>query len=363
MPEQTSFMYRCTCYFQVLVLSILPVFLPAQGWEFKKGPDAGFAKRWSLGINVGPDFLYGDLTKDRLGNYRNVNVAGGLALQYQITNVFGARLQLTGAWLNGMGDTLINGELLDNPLTGLLFEGNANVVVNFMNLVSPYRTSRWFFLYGTVGLGYTGWYTEFINQAYDAGSISTNNPLNNFHSALVVPVGLGALFKLGNRVNASLEYSFHFISSDLLDQTVKYGDSDRFDYLAFGISVNLGKTPKKPLPLTISPSVYVPPEPAKPEPKVLPPAPPTAQQEPYTYAVQICAYALHNYTTEWVQKRYRVPMTIRLEKSGRLNRFLVGNCSDFPCALDLLNRMLQLGIRDAFIVAYSNGVRHHEIKK
>ncbi|MFH0760407.1 MAG: hypothetical protein V2A67_02735, partial [Bacteroidota bacterium] len=78
--EERPFMHRWTCYLQLLVLLILPFFLSAQNWGIKKGPDAGFAKRWSLGINLGPDFLYGDLTKDKLGSYRNASLAGGLAL-------------------------------------------------------------------------------------------------------------------------------------------------------------------------------------------------------------------------------------------------------------------------------------------
>ena len=350
----------------LLILALIPTpFLRAQQWVNPQKPDAGFARRWSLGICLGPDFLYGDLTKDKLGAYHNTSFAAGLGLQYQITNVIGARLQLTGAWLNGSGDTVIDGNPAVNPLTGILVEGNVGAVVNFMNLVSPYRSGRWFFLYGSLGIGYAGWYTEFTNKVYEAGTISTNNPLSNFHAALTVPVGLGALFKVGNRVNISLEYTFHFVSSDLLDQTMKFGDNDRFDMLAFGVSLNLGKGPKKPLPLVIPP-VYTPPEPPKPvppkpEPKVTPP--PLIQPEPYTYSVQICAYARHNYTTEWIRKRYRVSMNVRLETSGSLRRYLVGNCGDFPCAQDLLARMVQLGIHDAFIVAYSNGVRHHEIKK
>ncbi|MFH1297920.1 MAG: hypothetical protein ABIJ04_11735 [Bacteroidota bacterium] len=329
---------------------------------FKK-PDPGFANRWNLGITLGPDFYYGDLTRDKLGRYRNVSIAGSLVIGYQISNVFGARMQLMGAWLNGSADSLINGVLVENPLTGILVEGNLQAVINFTNLISPYRSSRWFFLYGTAGLGYAGWYTEFSNQVYNAGTINTTNPLNNFQAALVIPVGIGALFRLGDRVNASVEYSFHLVGSDLLDQTVWQANNDRFDYLAFGISLNLGKGHKK------GPQVYnyIPPSQPRriqeppPPPMIEPKTPPPPSE--FTYAVQICAYAQHTYTTDWIRKRYRVPMEVRMERSGTLERFLVGHCEDLSCAVQLRERMISVGIRDAFIVAYQNGIRHHVVRK
>lgn len=350
---------------RVLIILCLGCFLHSVlfAQTYLKKPDPGFANRWNLGIALGPDFYHGDLTRDKLGRYRNVSMAGSFLIGYQITNVFGARLQFMGAWLNGSADSIINGEVVENPLTGILLEGNLHAVINFTNIFSPYRSSRWFFLYGTVGLGYAGWYTEFSNQAYDAGTINTQNPLTNFHAALVIPVGIGALFRLGNRVNASVEYSFHLVGSDLLDQTVAQSNNDRFDHLAFGISLNLGKGRRK------TPQVYdyIPPSrPMRIQEPVSPPVVESRAESPpaeFTYAVQICAYALHTYTNEWIRKKYRVPMEVRMERSGTLERFLVGHCEDLSCAIQLRERMISVGIRDAFIVAYQNGVRHHIVRK
>ncbi|TSA28855.1 MAG: hypothetical protein D4R67_03105 [Bacteroidetes bacterium] len=338
---------------------------------YLKQPDPGFANRWNLGITLGPDFYYGDLAYGSSGPRRNVSLAGSLVIGYQISNVFGARLQLMGAWLNGSADSIINGEVVQNPLTGILLEGNLQAVINFNNIFSPYRSSRWFFLYGTAGVGYAAWYTEFSNQAYDAGTINTNNPLNNFHTSVVFPLGIGALFRLGDRVNASVEYTFHLVGSDLLDQTALRGNNDRFDYLAFGISLNLGKGQNKKIPVYTP--VYTPP-PSRARPKILDPTlpraeepvaepPPITQPQPLTYSVQICAYAQHIYSTEWIRKRYRVPMEVRKEQAGKMERFLAGSCADLGCARKLREQMIRLGIRDAFIVAYRNGVRDHIVKE
>ncbi len=344
--------------------------------SLRKKPDPGYANRWNLGITLGPDFTYGDLTNGLAGPKRNLSMAGSLVIGWQITNVFGARLQFLGAWLNGSTDSLIDGVLVPNPLTGILAEGSLLATINFTNIFSPYRSSRWFFLYGTVGLGYSAWYTEFSNEAYDAGTINTNNPLNNFHTALVIPLGIGTQFRLGDKVNASVEYTFHLVRSDLLDQTVGRSNNDRFDYLAFGISLNLGKGPKK-----APQKVYYQPPPVRPTPRILDPAPPAQNQppaappripepvepqrvipQPFNYSVQICAFARYTHSTDWIKQHYHIPMSVRIEKSGNMDRFLVGRCSDLECAKQLRSHMIRLGIRDAFIVVYQDGVRHHVIR-
>ncbi|MBE0648833.1 MAG: hypothetical protein IH596_13770 [Bacteroidales bacterium] len=361
----------------ILILSLCClIFSGALAQGFLNKPDPGYANRWNLGISLGPDFYYGDLTSGSARGNRNLSMAGSLLIGWQISNVFGTRLHFTGAWLNGAVDSLINGELVENPLTGMLLGGSLDAVINFSNIFSPYRSSRWFFLYGTVGLGYAGWYTEFSNQAYDAGTINTNNPLNNFHAALMVPVGIGVQLRLADRMNASVEYTFHLMMSDLLDQTVANSNNDRFDYLAIGFSLNLGKGKQKP------PPVYYQPPPSRPTPRIMDPMPPATREpvpetprvqepvkppavtpQPLSYSVQICAFAEHTYTTDWIKKRYKIPMEVRIERSGKMERFLVGSCPDLACAKQLRSQMVKLGIRDAFIVVYQRGVRHHIVKE
>lgn len=364
----------------ILILSLCCLFVSgafAQG--YKKKVDPGYANRWNLGISLGPDFYYGDLTFNTSPN-RNLSMAGSLNIGWQISNVFGARLQFLGAWLNGSADSLINGEIVVNPLTGVLLEATMQATVNFTNLFSPYRSARWFFLYGTAGIGYAGWYTEFSNQVYDAGTINTNNPLNNFHAGIVVPLGLGAQFRLGNKFNASIEYTFHLVGSDLLDQTAIGSKSDRFDFLAFGITLNLGKGQQKktppvyyqPVPARVVPRTA---EPAVPTPRILDPTPPApsvslppppgmtvpgvegSSSQNTSFAVQIGAFAAHTYSPQWIRTRYKIPVEVRKEETGKMDRFLVGDCSTLSCAKQLKARMASLGIRDAFIVQYQNGVR------
>lgn len=363
-------------YLWLLVICISSLTLHAQYQGKRPVPDPGFSKRWSMGITLGPDFYYGDKNPDIDGNSSNLSFAGSLFFHDQISNVFGLRIQLLGAWLNGSVGTPDSGKIIANPFTGILLNGNISGTVNFTNLISPYRSSRWFFLYGILGIGYSGWYTELVNKVYDAGTIDTDNPLNNFHAAAEIPAGLGALCKVGDRFNFSVEYTFRFIFSDLLDQTVSGSNNDRFDYLAFGIGFNLGKSRKKSLKLrdyTFPTYTLAPPQQPVPqalEPKTSPstevralPAPPPPSMEPLTYVVQIFAFSQHQYSPEWIQKHYHIPLPVRMEKEGVMERFLVGNYPDLQSANQVCQQMKRLGIRDAFVVIYKNGLRQQSLSR
>lgn len=336
-------------------------------------PDAGFARRWTMGAGFGPDFYYGDLNRYKLGISGNLSLAGALTFHYQASTIFGARLKLSGAWLNGSGTYNTGTKTETVPFTGVLVQGDLSAVINFTNLFSPYHADRWFFIYGTVGIGYGGWYTKLVNKVYDAGSIETDNPLSNFRSALVIPAGPGILFRAGRRVNISIEYTFNTFNSDMLDQTGGGKSFDRYDCLMLGIGINLGKQgPRREKPgnykvldYTVGLPVTVPqPQPATlrvvmPPPEI--PAP--VQQDEFLYAVQIFAFSRHTYTPDWIRKHYRIPVQVRVEKEGMVERFMAGGMTGLAEAVRLRDDMIRLGIRDAFIVAYKNGSRHHTVTR
>lgn len=329
-----------------------------------KGPDPGFAKRWRIGLNLGPDFYYGDLNSSKFWPERSIGFATGLFGEYQATNVFGFRLQLLGAWLNGTKTIEVNGAPVDESFTGIVLDGTFNAQLNFTNLFSPYRASRNFFVYGTLGIGYAGWYTKLVNKVYDANTLNTDNPVNNFNGAMVVPAGLGFTYRVGGRINVGLEWTFRTVFSDKVDQTVGGYKYDSYNYLAFGISINLGKgSSNKPEPRGYNIPVAAPaptqPTPA-PGPEPLQYTPP-AQDVNYDYTVQIFAFERHRYSAQWIKKRYKIPVTVRVEKEGSLDRFLVGDFKTLQEAMRLRDQMIRLGIRDAFVVAYRNGVRSHAI--
>ncbi len=339
--------------------------LYAQKTQVNTGPDPGFARRWRIGLNLGPDFYYGDLNSSKFLPEKSISFAAGLFTEYQVTNVFGLRLQFLGSWLNGAKTTAAEGTNVQDAFTGILTEGSLNAQINFSNLFSPYRNSRKLFIYGTVGIGYAGWYTELINKVYDAATINTDNPAKKFKSAPVVPAGFGLMYRLGNKVNLGIEWTFRTVFSDMVDQTAGGFKYDIYNYLAFGVSINLGKTESKApkpynytYPVTAPPAKPVPPPPAEPVKYNPMPALPAGD---YVYVVQIFAFDRHKYSPEWIRKRYKVPQPVRMEKEGQMERFLVGSYKNLQYATELKEQMIRLGIRDAFVVAYKDGVRSHVI--
>lgn len=365
-------MYRTLLFFIILYF-LYPLLVCAQDDPVRTYAEPGYAKRWSLGISFGPDFYVGDLTQNTLRFNKNTSLAGSLFTQYQFTNVIGLRIQLNGGWLNGHGNIVVNGQQVERTMTGIIADGTVNGVINFSNMLSPFRASRKFFVYGTLGIGYSAWYTKVLGIVYNADSISTNNPLNNFHHALLIPVGLGITYKVIDRLNLSLEWNFRFINSDLLDQTSGGAKWDMYDCLGVGISFNFGKPRSKSLKVKDYPMPayeykapeQLPPPPVMPLNVINPPPPkvtlPATQSDKYTYVVQIFAFDHHQYSAAWIKKRYKVPYEVRMEKEGKMERFLVGNYQDMNQATKICKQMKKLGIRDAFVVAYQDGVRHHTV--
>jgi len=359
---------------KIFPIRLLILFFLISGYGFSQSAGtvkmSPFAKRWYLGINLGPDFYYGDLrTKSFLPN-KNVSLAGSLFLQYHFNDIFGLRIQLLPGGLNGSKMVEKEGKTIEESFTGIFIEANVNGTVNFFNLFSPGKPERRFFIYGTVGVGYSGWYSKLLNKVYNYDSLSTDNPLKNFHSSLVLPVGVGAIFKISEKIQANVEWTWRSYLSDQLDNTIGGYKFDMVDYLAVGISLRVGgkgKHQKENLNVLdyrypVYPVTYQQPEPVR-TPQAEPPVPvqQSYTQEEYDYVVQIFAFDKHNYSAEWIRKRYKIGREVRREQEGTLSRYFVGNFRDIQSAKALRDEMLQKGIHDAFIVAYKNGVRHHTV--
>ncbi len=359
---------------KIFPIRLLILFFLISGYCFSQSTATGktspFAKRWYLGINFGPDFYYGDLRTKSFLPDKNVSLAGSLFLHYHFNDIFGLRIQLLPGGLNGSKMIEKDGKTIEESFTGIFIEANVNGTVNFFNLFSPGKPDRRFFIYGTLGLGYSGWYSKLLNKVYYYDSLSVDNPLKNFHSSVVIPVGIGAIFRISDKLQAHLEWSWRPYLSDELDNTIGGYKFDMVDYLAVGISFRVGgkgKSTKETLKVLdyrypVYPVTYQQPEPVRsvvPESPVV--APPVYTQEEYDYVVQIFAFDKHNYSPEWIRKRYHIGQEVRREREGTLSRYLIGNFRDLQSAKVLRDEMLQKGIHDAFIVAYKDGARHHTV--
>lgn len=347
-----------------------------------------------FGLMFGPAIYKGDLNVGNFTLKRSTGLAASLYGQYYFSNVFGFRISIWSGILNGGIKTYEKKGLeIQESFTGIILEGDLHMIVNFSNLFFRPSETRRFFVYGTVGLGYGGWYSKLNNKVYDYDSLKYDNPLSNFNASFVIPAGLGFYYRIGNRLNLGLEYSYKTYLSDKLDNFPPGGyPYDVVHYVALNISFNLGTglagprsrkvKSSKPqaqdyqasYPAYVPPQnpVYIPPPEIRQAEQAMPvmvypseqPKPEVKQKSSsqFCYSVQICAFDQHRYSAAWIKKRYHISQEVRLEKQGRIERFMVGRCADIQCARDLKEKMQKLGVRDAFIVVYQDGRRHHSVK-
>lgn len=347
-----------------------------------------------FGFTFGPAIYHGDLNVGNFNLKRSTGMAASLYGQYYFSDLFGFRISLYSGILNGgIKSYEKNGLQVEDSFTGIILEGDLHLIVNFSNLFFRPSPGRRFFVYGSVGLGYAGWYSKLTNKVYNYDSIQTDNPLTNFNASFVIPAGLGFYYRIGNRMNVGLEYSYRTYFSDKLDNSTGGYPYDAVHYIALNLSFNLGtgiakehgRSPHRaqqlqpsdypmsypvyssPAPVEYSPPpevnpVYIPPPKIEYHTEKPLPKNPVKTREVFCYSVQIMAFDRHRVSAAWIRKHYHIAEEVRLEKDGSLERFVVGKCADLECARTLKEKMREHGLRDAFIVVYRNGRRHHSVK-
>ncbi|MEI8006170.1 MAG: hypothetical protein WCI48_08180 [Bacteroidota bacterium] len=390
-----------------LVVLLLLITLPgiSQTGEAGSNYNPVLANTGQFGLTFGPAIYYGDLNAGHFKTKLSTGLATSLFGQYYFSNSLGFRISLFSGILNGGIKTYEkNGLQMEDSFTGIILEGNLQMVINFSNLFFKPSPRRRFFVYGAVGLGFAGWYSKLTNKVYNFDSLQTNNPLTNFNASLVIPASLGFYYRVGNRLNLGLEYSYKTYFSDKLDNTTGGYPYDVVHYISLNISFNLGtgmakerhSRPKKaaqlqPAEYTMTYPVYTPPvysAPTYSPPTYSPPLreqvtggsnPPVVRSKkpvvcspPSTvknikngkeyFSVQIFASGSHTNSAAGLKSRYHIGEEVRVEKAGNVARFMVGRCSDEGCAKSLKEKMQKKGIHDAFIVVYRNGKRYQTIK-
>jgi len=351
-----GFWKRCFFFF-LSAIFCFSYLLPAQ--EIRNSKQVSFASPWQVGVQVGPDFYYGDLNKYKMGIARSINFAGGFYANRQLSNVFGVRGQFLAGGLNGRKEKLDT----VRQFSGTFLEFNVNGTLNFSNLFSAYKPSRHFFVYGTLGIGLTNWNTLMESSIDELVFSIVPNP-RRWRTSAVIPFGLGAIYKLNDKLNLNVEWTFRLVTSDLLDQERAGFIFDFYDYLAIGVSLNLGKWMKKSQNLLDYPYYPVPDRPQEPvQPRYPEPQKNVfyPENDNYVYVVQIFAFEKTNYSPTWIKKRYKISQPVVREREGKMSRYIIGSFTDIGKAIELRDQVLKKGIHDAFIVAYKDGVRHHTV--
>jgi len=206
-------------------------------------PPSNKLNTWSIGVNAGALSPISPLGgKNDFSNWET-NLGYGLYIKKQITPYFSLKLDGVRGKLSGNND-----EPFDNGIainggntafeTDLNYAASLSAVVNMFN-IDMFKKENMLQLYASAGAGLAGYKTKITNAG------RTSQYTENNISELVVPVGLGAKFKLADKVNLDLGWTVSFVDGDNLDGTYRSNNNDKYNYAYAGLEYSLGNGEKQ----------------------------------------------------------------------------------------------------------------------
>ena len=371
-----------------------------------------FFSNWSVGIGGGPNIFFGDLKVYDfwpVSTYMNEwRFAGTFTLTRQISHVFAVRGQLLYGEISGTKRVYKGGAPCNQYFEGNIFEYNLNTTINFINLFFPYKPTRKFFIYGTVGIGFSNWNTK-KKDLITSEQIGGSGSPSNWTTEVVIPAGLGAYFTIADKVNLGLEWTLRAVNSDKLDTTVGGFQYDMYSLLSFNVTYNFNKRAQKKV--TSTPGMANPAEPAQFQPPVrdpmTKPQKDTTSMEPaqvavalnfpaedtiheknlittfdslqaiaevadtgilsgengplipgISYRVQVYAYKSNIYPAESIRRKFNLSQVVYKEFSEGWFRYTLGSFKTLKAAQSLMYKLRSgNGIHDAFVARYKDGFR------
>lgn len=376
----------------------------------------GFFNNWSISLSGGPNIFFGDLKENKVlpatSPINEIRYAGTFSLNRQLSHVFMLRGQFLFGQLAGEKLNYKDGSPCNQYFESDIFDINLNTTINFSNLFGRYNPNRFFFVYGTVGVGAADWITK-KKDITTHDIIATDGSWSSINPHLMIPAGLGAYFTIKNKVNLGLEWTWRQLLIDRLDATVGGWPYDAYSLLAFNITYNFDKSSHDKLSAA-SPQKQIGPPPPQPllaaeiaaekqkeqaakdqaakaqqaaVPKLPPPVPAAdtvksiqavlvpdttaieenaasdtiavqANQKGVSYRVQVFAFKEDTFTAEQVREKFSLSQTVVKEYSGGWYRYTIGSLSDLSEAKKLMTSLrTSKMIPDAFIAKYINGKR------
>jgi OOP family OmpA-OmpF porin len=195
---------------------------------------------WSIGVNAGVLTPTSPLGGKNDFSKNSSSLGYGLYIKKQFTPYFslkldGIRGKLKGdnskSFNDGKGPAIIGGN--SKFETQLNYAASLSAEVNMFN-IDLFRKQDALQLFVTGGAGLAGYKPTVTN----AGG-TTEYPKDV--KELIIPVGLGARFKVSEKVNFNLGWSIYFVDGDNVDGTYRNNNNDRFSYAHAGLEFALGK--------------------------------------------------------------------------------------------------------------------------
>lgn len=196
-------------------------------------------RTWSIGVNAGVLTPLSPLGgKNDFSNNKS-SFGYGLYVKKQLTPYFSLRLDGVRGKLKGDNAEPYESGLVNNsPVrafeTQLEYSGSLSAVVNMFN-IDMFKKENALQLYASAGAGLAG-YQPTITTAAGTSEYAGGKTI----SELIIPVGVGAKFRISDAVNFDLGWTMNFVDGDNLDGYYR-GGNDKYNYAHAGLEFVLGK--------------------------------------------------------------------------------------------------------------------------
>jgi OOP family OmpA-OmpF porin len=203
-------------------------------------PAATQFSTWSVGVNAGILSPLSPLGgKNDFSNWKS-GLGYGLYIKKQFTPYFSLRLDGIRGKLKGDNSEPYESGLTPTSVnsafeTDLSYAASLNAQVNLFN-IDMFKKQDVLQLYVSGGAGLTG----YKPRVTSAAGVTSDYAGGKSISELIIPVGVGAKFKLSDRVNFDLGWSVYFVDGDNVDGTYRNNNSDKFNYAHAGLEFALG---------------------------------------------------------------------------------------------------------------------------
>ncbi|WP_343533441.1 OmpA family protein [Pedobacter sp.] len=195
-------------------------------------------RTWSIGVNAGA--LTGISPLGGQNDFSNwkTSFGYGLYIKKQISPAFALRLDgVRGKVRGDNSETFNDGTINTSPIasynTDLRYSASLSAQVNMVNW-SMFNQHNNATLYALAGGGFVNYAPTTVATG---SSTEVTGPAVN---KMIVPVGVGAKFRLSEGINFDLGWTINFVDGDKFDGYAR-GSNDKYNYGYAGLEFALGK--------------------------------------------------------------------------------------------------------------------------
>ncbi|SER08111.1 OmpA family protein [Pedobacter rhizosphaerae] len=224
--------------FKVLPVAVAGLFIGSTANAQETPTNTAKFRTWSIGVNAGVLTPLSPLGgKNDFSNNKS-SLGYGLYVKKQFTNYFSLRLDGVRGKLKGDNtEPYESGLVNSSPVrafdTDLSYSASLSAVVNMFN-IDLFKKENALQLYTSVGAGLAG-YKPTITTAAGTFDYAGDKTI----SELIIPVGVGAKFKISDGINFDLGWTINFVDGDNLDGYYR-GSNDKYNYAYAGLEFALG---------------------------------------------------------------------------------------------------------------------------